>query len=482
MGRPLLFFLLLWSGSIPGQDSLRTHFGPLRTLPDTGGTVSFTVSPGELGTSHTSDGSQSTWMGGIQAGVRVHHTRWDVDLHWEAIRGPGTFYRRAMESGWDRRTASGLGASRWRGRWVWSPLQSVDVIVGRDTLSEGWGVRSLFRGRHAAPAPFIQFAVDGGGRLRYRHRVEALQGSPHIDCWTGAVGDPRTWVPPVGRLRTGIERMLVSHRVEVDFGNRLTGALWGGVVWNVEDGRRAFEPHYLLPLTSLRPTEYAQGSSDNALVGLEGRIKLGSDWARRPRTLYGQFLLDELIVSELLGGTQWWGNKFALLGGIRWDTPWGGWLWEVSAARPWTYSHFTSTAAYLHGNTPLAHPLGANFVETLWQGHWQSETWEIRASFTTSVRGDDPTGDTPSGSLPQVGDIRRTEETYAWLNGRQRWRTVAFLDVGRTVKFTPDIPVQAFFQAAWGQETNPLDGLGPEQEIWIGFGLRGSGPFLGADW
>ena len=320
MGRPLLFFLLLLSGTIVGQDSLRTHFGPLPTLPDTGGTLSFMVSPGELGVSHTTDGSRSTWMGGLQAGVRIHHNRWDLDAQWETVRGPGTFYRRAMESGWNRRTASGLGASRWRGRWTWSPLQSVDVIIGRDTLSEGWGVRSLFRGRHAAPAPFAQFAVDGGGRLRYRHRVEALQGSPHIDCWTGAVGDPRTWVPPVGRLRSGIERMLVSHRVEVDFGTRLTGALWGGVVWNVEDGRRAFEPHYLLPLTSLRPTEYAQGSSDNALVGLEGRIKLGSDWARRPRTLYGQFLLDELIVSELLGGTQWWGNKFALLGGIRWDT------------------------------------------------------------------------------------------------------------------------------------------------------------------
>ena len=81
--------------------------------------------------------------------------------------------------------------------------------------------------------------------------------------------------------------MVVSHRVEVDFGRRLTGALWGAVVWNIEDGARAFEPHYLMPLTSLRPTEYAQGSSDNALVGLEGRIKLGQDWGRRPRTLYG---------------------------------------------------------------------------------------------------------------------------------------------------------------------------------------------------
>ncbi|MGB1074538.1 MAG: hypothetical protein ACPGYZ_10640, partial [Flavobacteriales bacterium] len=124
MGRPLLFFLLLFSGSLVGQDSLRTHFGPLPALPDTGNTLSFMVSPGALGVSHTTDGSRTIWMGGLQAGARIHHSRWDLDAQWETVRGPGTFYRRAMESGWDRRTASGLGASRWRGRWTWSPLHS----------------------------------------------------------------------------------------------------------------------------------------------------------------------------------------------------------------------------------------------------------------------------------------------------------------------------------------------------------------------
>ena len=199
------------------------------------------VSPGELGVNHTTDGSRSTWMGGLKLGSASTTTggTWTrsgkrCEDPAPSIGGPskapGTAAPRpvwAHPAGGD----AGRGLPAVRG-----------VVVGRDTLSEGWGVRSLFRGRHAAPAPFIQFAVDGGGRLRYRHRVEALQGAPHIDCWTGAVGDPRTWVPTVGRLRTGIERMLVSHRVEVDFGTRLTGALWGGVVWNVEDGRRAFEP------------------------------------------------------------------------------------------------------------------------------------------------------------------------------------------------------------------------------------------------
>jgi hypothetical protein len=134
-------------------------------------------------------------------------------------------------------------------------------------------------------------------------------------------------------MRTGIERMVVSHRLEVDLGQRLTAALWGAVVWNTEEGTRAFEPHYLLPLTSLRPSEYAQGSSDNAIVGLEGRYRLGASESQQ-RFLYGQLLIDELIVAEILGSTGWWGNKYGLLGGLHWGYPRGAWRIEASGARP----------------------------------------------------------------------------------------------------------------------------------------------------
>jgi len=483
MGKPvcslILFFL---STQAIAFDSIRVDIGNVQANGDTTGTLTFLLSPNSLGSASTTAVDGPFLTGFLAAGARIKHDRWRCQVQWETLHNGGTFFRRAMEAGWDRRSESGLRASRWRGRWQWSPLESVNIEIGRDTLSEGWGLRSLFRGRHAVPAPFAQVELDGGGRVRYRHRVEALQGRHQIDCWTGVTGDPRTWVPTSGRLRTGIQRMVVSHRVEIDFGQRMTAALWGAVVWNVEDGQRAFEPHYLLPLTSLRPTEYAQGSSDNALVGVEGRIKLGKGWGDRPRTLYGQFLLDELIVSELLGGTEWWGNKFALLGGIRWDTHWGGWQWEVSAARPWTYSHYTGTVAYLNGITPLAHPLGANFVETAWEGRWRSDPWEVHARLTASVRGDDPSRNEPTGSLPQIGDIQRTEERYVWLNGTARQRAVAFLDVARAIRIGPDINVQAFAQAAWGRESVPQDDLSPESEFWLGLGLRSSGPLFGADW
>ena len=484
MGKPLCFlFLFLFAVQVEAQVAQLLGAARFNNPKDSvASPLSLTIAPQSLGIAYTTEKSSPFLTGFVKTEAQIRRPQWKFDIQFETLQDGGTFIRRAMEAGWDRRSQSGMLAARWRGRWQWTPIESVMIAFGRDTLSEGWGIRSLFRGRHVAPAPFAQINVDGGGRLRYHHRVELLQNSRNMDCWSGATGDPRTWIPPYGRLRSEVQRMVASHRIEVDFGKRLTGALWGAVVWNSEDGQRAFEPHYMLPLTSLRPTEYAQGSSDNALVGLEGRIKLGRNWEKRPRTLYGQFLLDELILDELLGATEWWGNKFALLGGIQWNTHWGGWQWEVSAARPWTYSHYTSTAAYLHGKTPLAHPLGANFVETAWHGHWKNATWAAHARFTASLRGDDPIGNAPTGSMPQVGDIQRTQEQYAWLNGTLRKRTVAFLDVAKTIHFADDITAQAFLQAAWGRESGNQSDLYPESELRIGFGLRSSGPFFGADW
>lgn len=425
-------------------------------------------------------------MANLSATLDAEHPTWELALSWDVQHGAGAYFSRAIEAGFDRRHGKGQAASRWRGRWHWQPLPSIAFDAGRDTLHDGWGRRSLFRGGHAAPVPFAQWTLDGGGRLRYRHRIEALQEAQHLDCWVGETGDPRTWVPCAGPLRSGIDRMVVTHRLEVDFGRRLTGALWGAVVWNTNAGQRLFEPHYLLPLTSLRPTEYAQGSSDNALVGAEGKLVLGSVGSTHPRFLYGQFLLDELIVSELLQGTEWWGNKFGLLGGMTWGTRWGGMRAELAAVRPWTYSHYTSTAAYTNGMTPLAHPLGANFVEATVEGHWSNGTWAVAARMTASRRGDDPTGNRPTGSLPNIGDIERTADQYAWLNGTARDRWIAMIDLAREVRFGRSA-VQGFTQLVWDvtRLDIPAAPLPPPQHstaLWLAFGLRSTGPFQGGDW
>lgn len=401
----VMVLLLLPDGAVRGQSGMEAARGT-----DTTGRVMLTLQGLTAGWTVGADGGNGRAVTSLSAGARYQARAFDAEIFHEALAHGGTGMQRLMEAAYDRRGRSGLTASRLRARGRWQPLPSVTLSFGRDTLHDGWGRRSLFRGKHVAPVPFLETRLDGGGRLRYRHRIEAMQGAPSIFCWTGMTGDPRTWVPESGPLRAGIERMVVSHRLEFDLGRRFTGVLWGAVVWNTGDGERLFEPHYLLPLTSLRPTEYAQGSSDNAIVGLEARYILGPPSDGRA-WLYGQIVLDELIVAEVLNATGWWGNKYGLLGGFLWNWDRGSWRVEMSGARPWTYSHYTPTTAYINGWTPMAHPLGANFLEASTEAEATRGRWSLHARATVSRRGEDATGDLPTGSLPQVGDIDRTEET-----------------------------------------------------------------------
>jgi len=481
MGKVLLFLLMFCCfGLCAGSPDFSAQTKARTSLSDT---LVFAPKILAAGGWHSPQGmgSNAQAIVAVSLALETQKPKWSLAGSFEYISGNNLFAQRFMDFGFNRKHGKGHAASRWRGRWTWNPLTSVQIDVGQDTLSDGWGRRSMFRGRHVAPVPFVQVKLDGGGRLRYRHRIEALRGQRYMDCTPAAIGNPETWVPSQGAIRSNIQRMVVAHRLELDFGQRLTAALWGAVVWNTADGTRSWEPHYLIPLTSLRPTEYAQGSSDNALVGAEGRLLLGSN-AKLKRSIYGQFVLDELIVSELLGGTQWWGNKFGLLGGVNWATRWGGWRVECAAARPWTYSHFTRSAAYVHGITPLAHPLGANFAECAFEGNWTGQGWMVHLRWTGSVRGDALDPDHPSGALPQIGDIHRTAETYAWLNGQRRHKITTVLDVAKDVNWIRNLNAQAFFQVIRGAEFYPSSLIHPSNQWWVGCGIRTTGPFLGADW
>ena len=88
----------------------------------------------------------------------------------------------------------------------------------------------------------------------------------------------------------------------------------------------------------------------------------------------------------------------------------------------------------------------------------------------------------PTGSLPQVGDISRTEETYTWLNGVQRKRVAIGLDLARHVEVNKTTSVQAFGQILFGSETPTNSAIVPTTEWWMSFGIRTTGPFFGSDW
>jgi hypothetical protein len=124
------------------------------------------------------------------------------------------------------------------------------------------------------------------------------------------------------------------------------------------------EPNYLSPIVVYRPTEYAVGSTDNALLGMSMRWNVFSNWH-----LYTQAMLDEFFLKELRARSGWADNKYSLQGGIKGYDIFGvnGLFFqaEYNYIRPYMYYHRNTFQNFAHMNTPLAHPGGANLKELI---------------------------------------------------------------------------------------------------------------------
>jgi hypothetical protein len=103
----------------------------------------------------------------------------------------------------------------------------------------------------------------------------------------------------------------------------------------------------------------------------------GGTWKPQKRLLlYGQFMLDELIVDKIAGN--WWGNKYGVQGGISYKLPLRTSTQQIvsdtqsvlhpqitmefTAVRPWTYTHNLLYNKYSHDNRGLGYQYGSNLL------------------------------------------------------------------------------------------------------------------------
>lgn len=207
-----------------------------------------------------------------------------------------------------------------------------------------------------------------------------------------------------------LDKKYVSmHHLSMDVAKWLNIGIFEGVVF----GRRNhFEFSYLNPVIFLRLAEQQEGSSDNAFVGLD----LKANIAKRVQ-LYGQLLLDELKVGELKSGKGWWANKFGIQAGAKYINALGvknlDLQGEINMVRPFTYSHYDSLANYTHYNQPMAHPLGANFVEAIGIVKYQPHPkWTTSARLIVWKQGTDTAGSNFGTNIFKVYTTRSGDYGY----------------------------------------------------------------------
>lgn len=176
-------------------------------------------------------------------------------------------------------------------------------------------------------------------------------------------------VPMVDQLN----KYTVFHYFDWSISKRFNLGFFESIV--IKNGT-IFSFEYLNPIIFFRPVEFNLGSEDNALLGTNMRFSINNTSA-----VYGQFMLDDIIVGQLIndikhrvnpdytGEYGWFANKWAAQLGYKaydmFKVDGLDFFTEINIARPYIYSHANPDQSYTHWHQSLAHPIGANFYESV---------------------------------------------------------------------------------------------------------------------
>jgi len=288
---------------------------------------------------------------------------------------------------------SNLGYSNqyYAGYVSYSPNKIFNFQAGRDKQFWGDGYRSLFLSDASTAMPFFKISTTIW-KLKYVSLFTSMKDitkSPHSK-------------------NDFLNKYGTFHYLSWNVSKRINLSLFESIIWQGTDTNRvrSFDVNYLNPVIFFRPVEYSLGSSDNAFVGGAFKIKVG---ARQRQQFYGQLILDEFLLKEVLAIFKkianpldptikygWWANKQGVqLGFKSFDLFTAKNLTfqtEINAVRPYTYSHGSVQQNYAHYNQPLAHPLGANFAESVSFLNYKFKKWIFETQFLYAIYGKDEKG------------------------------------------------------------------------------------------
>jgi hypothetical protein len=205
--------------------------------------------------------------------------------------------------------------------------------------------------------------------------VSFMHGSLKADSVSAIYNNPAV------NTKTYPDKFIAMHQLSYHPSHNLSFFIGECVVY----GNRGIDLNYLIPNAFWRASEHNLGDRDNVLVFG------GAQFQALPRLLlYAQTALDEFSYNKLF--TSWWGNKYAVQGGARYtlpafmlcsDAP--SVTLELTAVRPFTYTHYMNHTMYSHDGRSLGYPKGSNIVDVSVQyysplGH--NLSWKTKASYS----------------------------------------------------------------------------------------------------
>ncbi|GAB2520674.1 hypothetical protein [Spirosoma aerophilum] len=308
-----------------------------------------------------------------------------------------------------------------RGYITFNTLKVINIQFGHDRNFIGNGFRSVLLSDNSPAYLFLKLSTKLGRHIQYTNLFTSLQNTQ-----TPRVLDSKL-IPP---------KFAAMHHISINLGNHMNLGVFEAEVFS----RDRLDLSYLNPIILYRYVESSLGSSDNAFVGLDFKANFLSHFL-----VYTQFMLDEFRLRPLLARKGDWTNKFAVQLGVKYIDAFGvpnlDLQLEGNLARPYTYSHEASPTVtsgqtnYAHYSQPMAHPLGANFMEGIGIVRYQQKRFSVNGTFSVMMNGTDPAADINyGGNILKDYTFRIREEGNFIGQGRQRIVTYADMRASYMIK------------------------------------------------
>ncbi len=267
------------------------------------------------------------------------------------------------------------------------PNEFFNIQFGHGKHFIGEGYRSLFLSDNAFNYPYLRIQTTFW-KINYTNLFTQMRDA----FGSGHTSFPRKYVS--------------SHYLSMNVTKKFNIGLFETVVY--QDSTNTLDVSFLNPVILYRPVEFAVGSGNgNVMMGIAMSYKI-----RQKMMIYNQIMFDEFLFEHLIKADGWWGNKIAFqLGFKSYDTFIKGLYFqtELNYVRPYTYTHQTTGRNYGHYGQAIAHPLGANFIESVNILAYQKGRWSGEIELMYAIQGRDTLDSNWGSNIFESYDTREQE-------------------------------------------------------------------------
>ncbi|MES2702960.1 MAG: hypothetical protein V4649_09990 [Bacteroidota bacterium] len=301
-----------------------------------------------------------------------YHVQYNANKYYEAVPGADYFKKPTSTFGtYDYLQASGYVNFD-------AVKNHLNVTLGHGKHFIGDGISSLFLTDNSSNMPYLKLRA----RIwKLNYDVLYLELTPqYVKAKDRSIG----------------HKYSTMHYLTANVTPWLNLGLFEAQVFNRPN---RFEFSYMNPIILTTAISRYNGAGDKSLIGLSGKAVIAHHVQ-----LYGQFVLNEFRIGELVSSRKWYGNKWGVLLGAKYFNAFEidnlDLQGEMEAVRPYTYSAQDTIANYTNYNQPLADPLGSGFVKATGVIKYQPlRKLFLMARATVYMRGND------TGSMNLGNDI-----------------------------------------------------------------------------